>query len=102
MDGEGQKEEAPQEETIALSLTYKEAAAFHMFYFLGALLVNGEYSRVTQQTLSLRAFCDMALTDDDVVEIRRKATELVDNIPEEARKKLGLLVLPEKHDQDTT
>lgn len=102
MDGEGQKEEAPQEETIALSLTYKEAAAFHMFYFLGALLVNGEYNRVTQQTLSLRQFCDMALNDDDVVAIRRKATALVDNIPEEARKKLGLLVLPEKHDQDTT
>lgn len=101
MDGEGQKEETPQKETITLDLTYHEAAAFHQLYFIGALMVNGEYDRISLHVQSARAFCDSILTDDEVLSMRRKATKMVNEIPEMAYAAMGLSMRKER-DKDTT
>jgi len=94
-----QEGEAKEAEEITLSLTYHEAAAFHQLYFLGALLVNGEYDRISLHAQSARAFCDTVLTDDEVLSVRRKATELVNKIPEMAYAAMGLTMRTER-DQD--
>jgi hypothetical protein len=96
-----QQAEKEKEPTIILELTPKEAAMFHMVYFTGALLTNMEVDRAMLHATSAAEFASFKMNDEEILAVRKKATKLVDDIPEALRKELGLQIQPESHDQDS-
>lgn len=88
----GEVPENPEEkkETVKVGFTSKEAALVHMLYYVGAAIMNHDFSEAEWISQSAAKFIVTYWSDEEIVALKAKMTKIGNDIPPEDLKALEI------------